>query len=180
MYMWMSSLRWKYSSTPTHITGVAQRKRAGLITPRTPDRNGSPVLFIKSHQCSRHLEHPVPDQDPKPRTGVAQRQSVSKHRLLSPWLFSLFCEWLSPYKRKVTGSKPVAGIFLFGCFFRNDPCVIYAHTHTHTHKQTFHRLSSGAERQAHNLEVVGSKPTGGILSFGCFKEATSHSWLTLI
>ena len=28
------------------FTGVAQRKRAGLITPRTPDRNGSPV-FVK-------------------------------------------------------------------------------------------------------------------------------------
>ena len=27
--------------------------------------------------------------------------------------------------------------------------------------RTFYRLSSGAERQAHNLEVVGSKPTGG-------------------
>ena len=26
---------------------------------------------------------------------------------------------------------------------------------------TYYRLSSGAERQAHNLEVVGSKPTGG-------------------
>ena len=26
-------------------TGVAQRKRARLITLRTPDRNGSPVLF---------------------------------------------------------------------------------------------------------------------------------------
>ena len=28
-----------------HSTGVAQRKRARLITLRTPDRNGSPVLF---------------------------------------------------------------------------------------------------------------------------------------
>jgi hypothetical protein len=34
-------------------------------------------------------------------------------------------------------------------------------------------LSSAAERQAHNLEVVGSKPTGGILHFGSFTEATS-------
>ena len=29
----------------TTNTGVAQRKRAGLITLRTPDRNGSPVLL---------------------------------------------------------------------------------------------------------------------------------------
>ena len=33
-------------------------------------------------------------------------------------------------------------------------------------------LSSAAERQAHNLEVGGSKPPGGILSFGRFIEAT--------
>ena len=26
-----------------HITGMAQRQRAGLITPRSPDRNGLPV-----------------------------------------------------------------------------------------------------------------------------------------
>ena len=31
-----------------------------------------------------------------------------------------------------------------------------------------------AERQAHNLEVVGSKPTGGILQFVRFKEAHRH------
>ena len=32
-----------------------------------------------------------------------------------------------------------------------------------------------AERQAHNLEVVGSKPTGGIIQFGRFKETVRHS-----
>ena len=37
---------------------------------------------------------------------------------------------------------------------------------------TFYRLSSGAERQAHNLEVVGSKPTGGITQFGSFFHFT--------
>ena len=31
------------------------------------------------------------------------------------------------------------------------------------------------ERQAHNLEVVGSKPTGGIIQFGRFKETVRHS-----
>ncbi len=39
----------KRSRTTTHntqhSTGVAQRKRARLITLRTPDRNGSPVLL---------------------------------------------------------------------------------------------------------------------------------------
>ena len=28
-----------------HITAVAQRQRAGLITPRSPDRNGSAVVY---------------------------------------------------------------------------------------------------------------------------------------
>ena len=28
------------------FTGVAQRQRAGLITPRSLDRDGSPVFFI--------------------------------------------------------------------------------------------------------------------------------------
>ena len=41
-----------------------------------------------------------------------------------------------------------------------------------TQQPTLYRLSSAAERQAHNLEVVGSKPTGGILHFGSFTEAT--------
>jgi hypothetical protein len=29
----------------TYFTGMAQRKRAGLITPRSLDRNGLPVFF---------------------------------------------------------------------------------------------------------------------------------------
>ena len=52
----MSSLRRKYSFTQLqHTTGMAQRKRAGLITLRTPDRNGLPVLLINSHQCIKAL-----------------------------------------------------------------------------------------------------------------------------
>ena len=39
------------------FTGVAQRKRARLITSRTPDRNGSPVFIIISHRCIKALEH---------------------------------------------------------------------------------------------------------------------------
>ena len=132
MYMWMSSLRRKYSFTQLqHTTGMAQRKRAGLITLRTPDRNGLPVLLINSHQCSRHLEHFA---IAKHSTGVAQRQSVSKHRLLPSWLYSLLCEWLSPYKRKVTGSKPVAGnIFnLVVLKKRPPPCSDNINAHTYS------------------------------------------------
>ena len=38
-----------------NYTGMAQRKRAGLITPRSLDRNGLPVLFINSHRCIKAL-----------------------------------------------------------------------------------------------------------------------------
>ena len=37
----------------------------------------------------------------------------------------------------------------------------YKRSTTRVASRVFYRLSSGAERQAHNLEVVGSKPTGG-------------------
>ena len=37
------------------FTGMAQRQRARLITLRTPDRNGLPVLLIISHRCMKAL-----------------------------------------------------------------------------------------------------------------------------
>ena len=39
------------SNTPKLFTGMAQGQRAGLITPRSLDRNGFPVLFITCFQC---------------------------------------------------------------------------------------------------------------------------------
>ena len=91
------------------VTGVAQRKRARLITLRTPDRNGSPVFF--------------------------------------------------PFVR----------------FIRIEPSMLVT-----LPKHTFTPLSSSAERQAHNLEVTGTTPVGGILSFRSFIERTlnppSFSW----
>ena len=44
------------------LTGMAQRQRAGLITPRSQDRNLLPVLFINSHRCIKAVE-----QSPRPR-----------------------------------------------------------------------------------------------------------------
>ncbi len=49
----------------------------------------------------------------KNQPGIAQRQSV--YNIVCYYMTSngLNCEWLSPYKRKVTGSKPVAGTSLY-------------------------------------------------------------------
>jgi hypothetical protein len=62
---------------------MAQGKRAGLITPRSSDRNGLPVKSL--------LGSP-PDSDNFQPTPLAQRQSAG---LIT---------------REVTGSKPVGGI----------------------------------------------------------------------
>ena len=56
------------------FTGVAQRKRARLITSRTPDRNGSPVLFQFAWfaEPGRHMLSDVKHSNHL--TGMAQRQ----------------------------------------------------------------------------------------------------------
>ena len=48
------------------FTGMAQRQRAGLITPRSQDRNLLPVFIIISQWCIEALEQHF--------TGMAQRQ----------------------------------------------------------------------------------------------------------
>ena len=58
--------RCHYSNQP--FTGMAQRKRAGLITPRSSDQNGLPVFIIRSFIRSCHA---VTQQ---PLTGMAQGQ----------------------------------------------------------------------------------------------------------
>jgi len=60
--------------TGHNFTGVAQRKRAGLITPRTPDRNRSPVLlqFASFTEAGRHSSRDVKHEHPF--TGMAQGQ----------------------------------------------------------------------------------------------------------
>ena len=90
-----------------YSTGVAQRKRAGLITPRSLVQTQSPVPvhieFIALYGHRRHED--IEDKQP----GIAQRQSVYNIVCYHMTSNGLNCEWLSPYKRKVTGSKPVAG-----------------------------------------------------------------------
>ncbi len=40
--------------SPPDFTGMAQRQRAGLITPRSPDRNGLPVFILRKLYRSCH------------------------------------------------------------------------------------------------------------------------------
>ena len=88
-----------------YSTGVAQRKRAGLIIPRSLVRTQSPVpVFIEFIALYGHRRH-----EDKNQPGIAQRQSVYNIVRYHMTSNGLNCEWLSPYKRKVTGSKPVTG-----------------------------------------------------------------------
>ena len=77
--------------------------------------------------------------------------------------------WLSPYKRKVTGSKPVGGIITLRPFTEAGRQA--------RRKTQQHVDGDGAEeaREAHNLEVTGSKPVPRIISLRPFTEAGTHS-----
>ncbi len=69
---------------------MAQGQRAGLITPRSYDRNVSPVSIIISHRCIKALEQ------------LFYRRGAAAAR--------------GAHNSEVTGSKRVAGIILFVCF----------------------------------------------------------------
>ena len=97
-------------------------------------------------------------QFPKHYTGVAQRQSVYNTVC---FLIDFIVCFVNGY-RLISGrsqDRNLSPVFSSLVVFQKQPL---RHKRTKPN-QTFHRLSSGAERQAHNLEVVGSKPTGGIL-----------------
>ena len=78
-------------------TGMAQRERAGLITPRTQDRNLLPVLLIL---CCLLEPHPLSTQ--QLLTGMAQRQRAwlittrTQDRNLLP-VFIILCSLLEPH-----------------------------------------------------------------------------------
>ena len=112
------------------MTGVAQGKRAGLITPRSLDQNQSPVflhfggfaeaisLLRQTLNTETHYRHGA---------GAARRA----------------------HNPEVTGSKPVAGILHFGGFTEATSLL----------RQTLNTVSHyrrGAEeaRRAHNSEDV--------------------------
>jgi len=90
----------------TPFTGMAQGKRAGLITPRSLVRTQFPVFYN------------------------------------------------SPALQKL---------------------VVIAHATKNMSTHLLTPLAQLAERQAHNLEVGGSKPPGGILHFARFIETRGHS-----
>ena len=83
---------------------------------------------------------------------VAQRQSVY-NTVVYPTRFAKvrIWRWLSPYKRKVTGSKPVGDIY-----------HITSHRCIKALEHTLNRHGAAAARAAHNREDTGSKPVVGI------------------
>ena len=90
-----------------HGAGAARRAHNPEVT-RSKRVVG---IFIHSHRCIkalRALSKNTQDQQNTYRcSSAAERLKTSFAIFLT--LTSPFCEWLSPYKRKVTGSKPVAG-----------------------------------------------------------------------
>ena len=162
----MSSCQWKYSSTQTKPNPTFYRHGAGAArrahNPEVTRSKRVVGIFIHSHRCIkalRALSKNTQDQQNTYRcSSEAERLKTSFAIFLT--LTSPFCEWLSPYKRKVTGSKPVAGNISIWSFYRNAP-------HTHAFK------TSLAQRQSARLITArsgGSKPLGGILQFACFTE----------
>ena len=63
------------------FTGMAQGQRAGLITPRSLDRNGLPV-FSNSSALQKQSVIARATKNMSSFTGVAQRKRAVKHRLL--------------------------------------------------------------------------------------------------
>ena len=138
---------------PNHFTGVAQRKRARLITLRTPDRNGSPVLlqFTSFTEAGRHSSRDVKHEHPF--TGMAQRQRAG----------------LIILRSLDRDELPV--LFQFGCFTEATRLA----SDVKCSQNTLYRDGAGEARGAHNPEVTGSNPVPGILHFARFIETRGHS-----
>jgi hypothetical protein len=157
-------------------------KRAGLITPRSPDRNGSAVFYIRRFTRTYHA------------VNTATTHTIHRHGAEAA---------RGADNPEVTGSKPVAGI-LHSQVYKNLPRCQYSnarHCYATLNYATTHycRCSSVAERlntrllpfnssgsiwgwlSAHNGEVTGSKPVAGIIPFrSCFQNlAFSLQQLTL-
>jgi hypothetical protein len=86
-------------SCNTHYTAVAQRQRAGLITPRSPDRNGSAVVY---YSCALQ----------KRIVNASDFKQASKHTIHRHGAEAA----RGAHNSEVTRSKRVAGILLFVCF----------------------------------------------------------------
>ena len=141
-------------------------KRAGLITPRSPDRNGSAVFYIRRFTRTYHA------------VNTATTHTIHRHGAEAA---------RGADNPEVTGSKPVAGI-LHSQVYKNLPRCQYSnarHCYATLNYATTHycRCSSVAERlntrllpfnssgsiwgwlSAHNGEVTGSKPVAGTILF---------------
>ncbi len=129
--------RWFIRTSPPlslqqHSTGMAQRQRARLITLRTQDRSLLPV-FIISGEVYQNFATAVFTAT---LTGMAQWERAG---LITP-------------RSLVRVQFPV--FIISGGVYQNFATAVST--------ATCHRLSSSEERTAHNREVAGSTPAGGI------------------
>ena len=127
---------------------MAQRQRAGLIIPRTQDRNLLPV-FSNSPALQKLVVKARATQNTSPFTGVAQTGERGAHN------------------SEVTRSKRVSGIYLHIAMVHQGTgatCIRYGAED-----------ARGVMAAAEEPEDVGSKLTAGFFQFASFTEAGRHS-----
>ena len=150
---------------------MAQRKRAGLITPRTYDRNVLPVsitiqlLYRSSTRLhmdtlNRHgaaaarAAHNREDTRSKRVAGI---HHITSHRCIKALEQPLnrhgAAEARGAHNSEVTRSKRVAGMITIQLLYRSS---------TRPHMDTLNRHGAAEARGAHNSEDIRSKRIAGI------------------
>ena len=125
-------------------------ERAGLITPRSQDRNLSPV-FYNSVVLQKQLVK-LTTLNELAFTGVAQRLARRAHN------------------PEVVCSNHTAGILQFGGFPEATSLLLQT-----LNTGSLYRDGAAAARRTHNPEVTRSRRVAGILHFGCFAEPTCQA-----
>jgi hypothetical protein len=151
---------------------MAQRQRAGLITPRSLDQNGLPVYITHRIGASRHWSILS--------TGMAQRLARGAHnsevtrskRVAGIYHTSHWC--IKALEHLITGvaQRQRARLITARTYDRNvSPVSITHRIGASRHWSIFHRHGAEAARGAHNSEVTRSKRVAGIYhtSHWCIK-----------
>ena len=148
---------------------MAQRQRAGLITPRTLDRNGLSVSSSNRTGASRHLEHPSRTPKTIKHIPVWRRGSaLLKLRLLHLYHLWYDLRMVMDYTPEDVGSKPTAGNISIWLLYRSSTSCIDIYTF----------FTGMAQRQRAGLITPRSLDRNGLpvlFHFSRFTEATQHN-----
>jgi hypothetical protein len=125
---------------------MAQRQRAGLITPRSQDQNLLPVFIIRSFQnCQAVTTATFHRRGAEVARAAHNRKDIRSKRIVGIFQFAVFrtasLSIQHPYHRggaggargahnsEVTGSTPVAGIIQFAGLQKLPRCHYSKQTH---------------------------------------------------